>query len=72
VEFLYSAAANAETVAGNPITVFTMACRCDGEVSQWSIDLPDTRRMIAALLVSLASNDDKFAQRLLDDRFPAK
>ena len=69
VDVLGCSAANLDHADGEPATTITVA-RGSG-IEPLVISMCDTRRLVTMLMVALASNHDEFAQKVLDDLFPA-
>jgi hypothetical protein len=60
---------NLDHAEGEEIVIITIARGADIEPLVFSMD--DAKLMAAKLLVAMATNGDEFAQKLLDDNFPA-
>jgi hypothetical protein len=71
VRIMHCAPVNLDHAGGEPATGITIGHNRSGDVSQWVISLADTRLLVAKMLVSLATSEDKLAQKLLDDYFSA-
>lgn len=61
---------NYDSPDGDPASIITLSDR-RGLVCPWAISAADSRLLAVKLLVSLASQGDEFAQKVLDDEFPA-
>lgn len=61
---------NYDGAKGEPAVIVTVGTR-SGDVSPLVLNLDDSQKLVAKLLVALATNDDKFAQFLLDKHFAA-
>lgn len=57
---------NCDHAEGEPASIITLARVKDGEINPWVISMRDSRLLVVKLLVALATYDDEFAQRLLD------
>ena len=60
---------NYDHAEGDPASIVTIARKDTIEPLVFSMD--DTKALVTKLLVSLATYDDTFAQKLLDDNFSA-
>lgn len=62
---------NCHHADGEPASIITLGHVLNDEINPWVISMHDSRLLVVSLLVVLATNDDDFAQRLLDQHFPA-
>lgn len=62
---------NYDHAAGEPASIITLGNIKSGEINPWALSMRDSRLLAVKLLVALATNHDKFAQRVLDEQFAA-
>jgi hypothetical protein len=71
VSVLNCTGGNFDHAEGEPASIITLSRVMDGEISPWAISIRDSKLLAVKLLIALATNDDAFAQHLLDQHFPA-
>jgi hypothetical protein len=69
VALMSAGPANFDHADGEPAAVVTIARK--DIIEPLVFNMADTRKLATALLVTLATYDDEFAKKLLDNNFPA-